>query len=99
MAAQPTRDIILVKLQKVHLIPCTLPYRIHNNIITFASNKIKSKKYAENTQRTHITTATADATHFVALAKDFNCNKKGTAVGGGGWEVDNTEGLCRDAYV
>lgn len=84
MAAQPTRDIILVKLQKVHLVPCTL------YIITFASNKIKSKKYAENTQRSHITTATADATHFVALAKHFNCNKMGTVVGG--WQVDNTEG-------
>lgn len=48
---QATREVILVKLQKVRT-PYT-PYTCttQHNIITFASNKIKSKKYGEYEHR------------------------------------------------
>lgn len=47
-----TREVILVKLQKVRMyILYTLYEYVQHNIITFASNKIKSKKYGEYEHR------------------------------------------------
>lgn len=48
--SQATREVILVKLQKVRT-PYTPYMYVQHNIITFASNKIKSKKYGEYEHR------------------------------------------------